>query len=148
LTAPVYTEVVTRGQAKGIPDAQIVEAAIAAGRLVVLELTAREKRLAQRLTARSRGLSTADCETLACAKERGLTLLMEDRRGRNMARAQAIPYLTIQVFPLYGFLEGSLTATHCDALLVQIGQAMHTDLAVLEALRAAVQALERRSRKD
>jgi len=68
---------------------------------------------------------------------------MEERRGRNVARAYAIPYVTIQVFPLYGFINGSLTAEQCDDLLVKIGQAMHTDLAVLEALRTAAREIKR-----
>jgi predicted nucleic acid-binding protein len=148
LTLSVYEEVVIRGGAKGIPDAQIVEAAVARGELTVFDLSAAEKRYAQSLLKRTLGLSQTDCETLACAHDRGLTLLMEDRRGRNAARANKIPYVTIQVFPLYGFIAGRLTITECDALLIQIGQAMNTDLAVLEALRTAARALMQARRKD
>lgn len=143
LTSSVYAEVVTKGKEKGIPDARTVETAITQEWLQVLALTAGEKRSAHTLAARFRGLSQADCETLACTRARSLTLLMEERRGRNVARAYAIPYVTIQVFPLYGFINGSLTAEQCDDLLVKIGQAMHTDLAVLEALRTAAREIKR-----
>ncbi len=114
----------------------------------MIEQTAKGRRLARTLADRVHGLSRADCETLACAKEQGLTLLMEDRRGRNVAKAYAIPYITIQVFPLYGLIYGVLFASQCDELLVEIGQAMHTDLAVLEALRAAAREIERARRKE
>ncbi len=148
LTVSVYGEVVTRGKEKGIRDADAVEAATTQGWLSVLELTATEKRFAHTLMTNFRGLSRADCETLACARERGLTLLMEERRGRNVARTYAIPYITIQVFPLYGLIQGSLSVTQCDALLVSIGQTIRTDLAVLEALRAAAREIGRTTRKE
>jgi len=90
LTTSVYEEVVTRGKEKGVSDAQIVEEVITQGWLGVLNLTTAEKRFARTLVTTSRSLSRADCETLACARARGLTLLMEDRRGRNAARAHAI----------------------------------------------------------
>jgi hypothetical protein len=144
----VYEEVVTRGKERGVPDAQTVEEAIARGRLGVLDLTTAERRFARTLATASRSLSRADCETLACARARGLTLLMEDRRGRNVARAHAIPYITIQVFPLYGLIQGALSAAQCEEWLMRIGQAMHTDLAVLEALRAAAREIDRTRRKE
>lgn len=144
----MYVEVVTKGKEKGISDALTVETAIIQGWLRVLDLTAAEKRFARTLAAKFRGLSQADCETLACTRVRGLTLLMEERRGRNVARAQAIPYITIQVFPLYGFIHGSLTAEQCDDLLVRISQAMQTDLAVLEALRTAAREINRARGKE
>lgn len=148
LTTSVYEEVVTRGKEKGVSDAQIVEEVITQGWLGVLNLTTAEKRFARTLVTTSRSLSRADCETLACARARGLTLLMEDRRGRNAARAHAIPYITIQVFPLYGLIQGTLSAAQCEEWLLRIGQAMHTDLAVLEALRAATHEIDRTRRKE
>ena len=144
----MYNEVVTQGKEKSVPDALRVEKAVLEGWLSVVDLTAGEKKLAQSLAARSSGLSRPDCETLACAKERRLTLLMEDRRGRTTARAYTIPYITIQVFPLYCLIYGKLSAEQCDALLVNIGQAMHTDLAVLEALRAAAREIEQARGKE
>ncbi len=148
MTSSVYNEVVTEGKAKGVPDALRVEEAIVEGRFSVVELTTGEKKIAQGFAARSSGLSLPDCETLACAKERDLTLLIEDRRGRNTARAYAIPYITIQVFPVYGLINGKLSAERCDALLLGIGRTMQTDLAVLEALRAAAREIIRVREKE
>jgi len=45
-------------------------------------------------------------------------------------------------------IYGKLSAEQCDALLVNIGQAMHTDLAVLEALRAAAREIEQARGKE
>jgi predicted nucleic acid-binding protein len=148
LTASVYTEVVTQGRAKAIPDALIVETTIENGHLTVLPLTAAENRLAGTFAARLRGLSRTDCETLACAKTRALTLLIEDRRARNAARAHAIPYLTIQVLPLYSLVNGKVSVQDCEQWLLKIGQAMQTDLAVVEALRAAIREIGRLRAKE
>ncbi len=136
------------GKEKGFSDAQTVGEAITQGWLGVLDLTTAEKRFARTLATTSRSLSRADCETLACARARELILLIEDRRGRNAARTHAIPYLTIQVFPLYGLIQGTLSAAQCQEWLIRIGQAMHTDLAVLEALRAAAREIGRTRRKE
>lgn len=143
LTPSVYEEVVTRGKAKGFPDATRVEAAVERRTLQVVTLTSGEKRWASTLATQERGLSQADCETLACAKERGLPLLMEERRGRNVARARNIAYVTIQVFPLYGLIRACLSVKQCDGLLSRIGRAMNTDLAVVEALRIAAREIGR-----
>lgn len=148
LTASVYTEVVTQGKEKGIPDALLVESAIENGDLLVLPLTTAEHRLAGTFAARLRGLSRTDCETLACAKTRALTLLIEDRRARNAARAQGVPYLTIQVLPLYSLVNGKVSVSECEQWVLKIGQAMQTDLAVVEALRTAIREIGRLRAKE
>jgi len=144
----VYEEVVTQGQKKGFADAGIVEKAVGDGWFSELTLTAVEQRFAAAIREKTPGISQTDAETLGCAQSRKLTLLIEDRRARNVARAEDIPYLTIQVFPLYGLLERKLSASQCDDLLVRIGRAMHTDLAVVEALRAAATEVARSRRKE
>lgn len=148
LIPSVYEEVVTQGRNKGFVDAGVVEKAVEDGWFSQLTLKEDEQKFAEALHKNTPGISHTDAETLACARSRQLTLLIEDRRARNVARAENIPYLTIQVFPLYGFLERKLSAAHCDDLLVRIGRAMHTDLAVVEALRAAAQEIDRSRRKE
>ncbi len=108
----------------------------------------RQQRFATALMKKASGISLTDAETLACARSRQLTLLIEDRRARNVARSEDIPYITIQVFPLYGVLERTLSASQGDDLLTRIGRAMNTDLAVLEALRAAVREVDRSRGKE
>jgi hypothetical protein len=139
---------VTQGQKKGFADANVVAKAVADGWFSHLTLTVEEQRFADALQKKTAGISHTDAETLACARSRKLSLLIEDRRARNVARAEDIPYITIQVFPLYGLLERKLSASQCDDLLVGIGRAMRTDLAVVEALRAASQEIDRSRRKE
>lgn len=148
LIPSIYEEVVTQGQRQGFTDADIVAKAVADGWFSQLTLTAEERRFAETLAKKTPGISLTDAETLACARSRKLTLLIEDRRARNVARAENIPYITIQVFPLYGLLERKLSTSLCDDLLVRIGHAMHTDLAVVEALRAAAREIDRSRRKE
>lgn len=144
----VYAEVVTQGQQKGFADANVVAQAVEEGWFSQLTLTTEEQRFATTLIKRTSGISHTDAETLACARSRKLTLLIEDRRARNVARAEDIRYITIQVFPLYGVLERTLPAAQCDDLLTRIGRAMNTDLAVVEALRAAAREIDRSRRKE
>jgi predicted nucleic acid-binding protein len=137
LVPGVADETVTQGKARGYADAEQIEGAIAAGQLMIISPTAAEKRLAANLRHQAPALSRTDCMTLACAKVRGLTLIMEEQRGRNAASAHGIAYLTIQVMPLHGLITGKLSVDECDNLLARIGRAMRTDQAVLTILRAA-----------
>lgn len=147
-TSSVYEEVVTQGRRKGFSDVGAVEKAISDEWLSELMLIEAEQQFASVMLEKTSGISRTDAETIACARGQRLTLLIEDRRARNVARAEGIPYITIQVFPLYGLLERKLSASQCDNLLVQIGRAMHTDLAVVEALRAAAREISRTRRKE
>jgi len=148
LIEAVYDEVVTQSQERGFADATVVAQAVEDGWFSQLPLTEAAQRVAVTLMKKASGMSRTDAETRACARSRQLTLLMEDRRARNVARVEHIAYLTIQVFPLYGVLERTLSAQQGDALLTRIGRAMGTDLAVVEALRAAVREIARSRRKE
>ena len=148
LPPSVYEEVVTQGQKKGFADAGMVEKAIGDEWFLPLTLTTTEQRFTTALLEKTSAISRTDAETLACARGHELTVLIEDRRARHVARAEDIPYLTIQVFPLHGLLERKLSASQCDDLLVRIGRGMHTDLAVVEALRAAAREIDRGRRKE
>lgn len=148
LIPSVYEEVVTQGQQKGFTDAEVVAQAVEDGWFSQFMLTQDDQRFAAALMKKTSGISCTDAETLACARSRKVTLLIEDRRARNVARTENIPYVTIQVFPLYGVVERTLTAAQGDDLLTRIGRAMNTDLAVVEALRAAVREIDRSRGKE
>lgn len=139
LVSSVYEETVVRGKAKGYADALRIEAAITGHALSTIRLTADESKLATTLKAASPALSRTDAETLVCAGERGLTLVIEERHGRRIARQQGIKYVTIQALPLHGLIERKLTFPECEDLLARIGAAMHTDMAIVNVLRVAAQ---------
>ncbi len=143
LVPGVEIETVGQGKAKGYADAERIEAAITAGQLVVISPTSAEKRLAASLNRAAPAFSRTDCLTLACAREHGLTLIMEEQRGRNVAVAHDIVYVTIQVLPLQGFITGQLRFAECDDLLTRIGRAMRTDEAILTVLRTAASEIHR-----
>ncbi len=143
LVPDVENETVVQGKAKGYADAWRIEAAIVAGRLVVVPLTTAERRLAATLNKHAPALSRTDCLTLACAKERNWTLIMEEQRGRNMAVAHGITYVIIQVLPLQGLINRQLSFVECDDLLARLGKAMRTDQAILTILRAAAAEIQR-----
>ena len=142
LTPSAYDETVVRGKALGYPDAARIEAAVVDGWLRIVSLTADELKLARLLRNNVPALSHTDCETLICARERGWVLIMEERRGHRVAEKQGIHYVTIQALPLHGLIEKQLTFVECGALLTRIGQAMHTDQAIVHVLRAAAQEIE------
>lgn len=68
---------------------------------------------------------------------------MKEQRGRNVAVAHTIAYITIQVLPLHGFIAERLSFSECDDLLVRMGQAMHTDEPILAVLRTAAGEIQR-----
>jgi predicted nucleic acid-binding protein len=139
----VEEETAIQGKARGYRDAEQIERAIRTGKLVVVAPTSAEKRLATAMTQRLPALSRTDCLTLACAKERRLTLVMEEQRGRTVAVAQDIPYMTIQVLSLHCLIIEKLSFEECIDLLTRIGRAMHTDEAILTVLRAAAEEIQR-----
>lgn len=142
LVPEVEVETVVQGKARGYADAHRIEAAIVTQRLVVISPTPGEQQLATTINQNAPGLSYADCLTLACAKERALTLVMEEQRGRNVAIAQSISYVTVQVLPLQGLIARQLSFAECDDLLLRIGRAMRTDQAILTVLRTAAHEIQ------
>lgn len=143
ITPGVKIETVDRGKARGYPDALFIEAALATGHLMVLIPTAAEEQLAASWQHSMPALSYTDCLTLACAKMRSLTLIMEEQRGRNLAVAHEMAYVTVQVLPLHGFIVGKLSFSECSDLLARIGQAMRTDSAILKLLQSAATEIHR-----
>lgn len=143
LVPEVEIETVIQGKARGYGDARRIEAAIAARRLAVLSPSPTEQQVATAIHQNASGLSRADCLTLACAKERDLTLIMEEQRGRNVAVAYGVNYVIIQVLPLQGLIARQLSFAECDDLLLRIGRAMRTDQSVLTVLRTAAEEIQR-----
>lgn len=85
---PVYDEVVTEGLDAGYPDARRIEAVVEADRLAVCELP--DSDFANRLE-RNNGLSGADVAVLTVAASTDGTAIMDERRGRQVARVEGIP---------------------------------------------------------
>lgn len=138
----VFQETVEAGKLRGKDDALVIEAAMQAGLVKAVTLTQEQTRLAQHLHT-SGALGLGECEALAYARETGTRLLIEERKGRAVARAHNITYVILQVFPLEGYIQGKLAYEKCIDLLDRIAVAMNTDLAILKALKAAADAIQR-----
>lgn len=140
VTPSVFAEAVERGKRLGKDDAMVIEAAILEGWVRIAQLTRRQGGLATELQA-SAALGRGESEALAYAKDVGARLIIEERRGRTVARAHSIKYTVLQVFPLEGYILQKLPYARCVDLLERIAVAMNTDLAVLQGIRMAVDAI-------
>ncbi|MGA9351670.1 MAG: hypothetical protein WBW48_23090 [Anaerolineae bacterium] len=138
----VLQETVEVGKQRGRDDALVIEAAMQAGLVKVVTLTQEQTRFAQALHA-SGALGLGECEALAYARDTGTRLIIEERKGRALARAHNITYTILQVFPLEGYIRGKLAYEKCIDLLDRIAVAMNTDLAILNALKVAAEAIQR-----
>ena len=140
ITPSVFAEAVERGKQLGKDDALVIEAAIREGWVSIAKLSRRQGRLATELQV-SASLGRGESEALAYAKDTEARLIIEERRGRTVARAHSIEYTVLQVFPLEGYVLRKLPYPRCVDLLERVAVAMNTDLAVLQGIRMAVEAI-------
>lgn len=138
----VFQEAVEGGKQRGKDDALVIEAAIQTGLVQVLPLSQEQNRFAQHLHT-SGGLGLGESEALAYAGDTGTCLVIEERKGRTVARAEDITYTILQVFPLEGYIQNKISFEKCVDLLDRIAVAMNTDLAILSALKAAAETIHR-----
>ena len=87
----VKEEVVDGGREIGAPDIAYVEAAIAEQWIVVADLDIEEVRLARRLMDTTR-LHQGEAESLVVANSREMTLLVDDKEARTVARAMNVRF--------------------------------------------------------
>ena len=140
ITPSVFAEAVERGKQLGKDDALVIEAAIREGWVSIVKLSRPQGRFARELQ-RTPALGRGESEALAYAKDTQARLIIEERRGRTVARAHGIEYTVLQVFPLEGYILRELPYPRCIDLLERVAVAMNTDLAVLQGIRMAVEAI-------
>lgn len=143
----VFNEVVKKGKEKGKPDAFLIESKVNSGKIVRIQLTSQQKVFAQSLHTPLSPYGIGECETITYAKEEGILLIIEDRKGKTLAKLHGVPYTIIQLFPLEGYIKKKIIYEECIHLLEKIAIFMNTDLAVLNGLKMAVEEL-RRARKE
>lgn len=147
LTDAVFKEVVIEGKSRGKDDALTVEGAIKRGLIRRVTMTSEQEKLARALHADVPACALAECEAIAYAESEGVLLLIEERKGRNLAKTRGVEYTIVQLLPLRGYIGGKMSRDKCDELLDRIAIAMNTDIALLNGLKAAVAAIERERRK-
>lgn len=125
------------------PDVQAIRAHLQNGILERVALNAAQMKQAS-AWHENHHLGLGECQTLAYVHTTAQTIaLVEDRRARALARAQQIPYTTIQMSPLEGYIRKKLSLSRAVALTDQIALAMHSDLALVNTLQLAIEALAR-----
>jgi len=67
--------------------------------------------------------------------------LVEDRRARSFARQNQIPYSLLQMSLLEGYIRKRISYDRAARLTAQVALLMHSDLAVLNTLQLALNAL-------
>lgn len=140
---PAVYEVVVEGTKRGFDDALVVEAAIGRGFLARVTLSPKERELAEQLRASSPAYGLGECEAIACAETRDVLLLIEERKAKTLARVRGVRYSIAQVVPFEGYVAGKIAYERCLRMMERIAVLMNTDIAVLNALRAAVETMER-----
>lgn len=142
ITDTVFREAVLVGQQLGKSDAWIIETALARGLLTRISLTVDEEVLAQSLHSSNPSLDLGECESIALAESRSVPLIIEDRKAKALAKARDIVYTIVQMVPFWGYIDGKVSYAQCLELMERIAIAMGTDVAVLNGMKGAVEALE------
>ncbi len=141
LPPAVEQECIGTSASQGSPDALRIQTALQSGTLARSTFTAAQLKQANEWHARSR-LGMGECQVLAVVHSVANTIaIIEDKRARSLARAHQIPYTTIQMSPLEGYIRQTMAYARAAALMRQVATAMHTDLAVFKALELALNAL-------
>ena len=142
VTDAVFSEVVVEGKKLGKTDAWLVEAALEKGTLSRVSLTSEERALVQEYRRDYPVLGRGEWEAMACAEKRKWLLIVEERKARALARIRSLRYTIAQTVPVEGYLAGKVAYDDAILLLKRVGAAMNTDPAVLNALTAALAAVE------
>ncbi len=121
-------------------DAIVIESAISAGRLGLVELTAEEEAFASSMSARVTGLHAGECDVLAVAITRSIPAVIFERRAKAVARAFGARLLDlVQVL-----FEGTRNDDLLEARIRRFGQLVEMRLTDMEALLEAIDARRHR----
>ena len=133
----IYEECVIAGKRLRKNDAFVIETAIAKEQITMVHLTEKQQGFAQQWHDDGI-LDLGECECLAYAKDTDTLVLIEERKGRIIARASEIKYIVLQVFPLHGYIQRKLSYEAATKLIDKIAVAMNTDFAIVQALKVAI----------
>ena len=90
ITAEVERETARPGLAYQFPDALVIADALRSGLLQRTQLTAAERKVADRLRTESGGIDEGEAEILAAASERRQPALLFERRATRLARSMGV----------------------------------------------------------
>lgn len=136
----VKAETIDSGKADHAPGVEQLEAALEAGWLRTVRLTAQERGLMHRLTRRSR-LDRGEAESIALANVQGLRLIVDDKEGRNMAAVVGVEHVGTVGVILEAYLRQWLDLGELETTLRDLGRILWLSPDVVaEVLRLAREA--------
>jgi len=135
LTPAVYHEAIIVGQKRGYPDAICLEQAIVDKKLLRLELTPAEQKLARALLVSS-GLGPGECETVAVGETRGLPVVLHDKKARHLAMVRGVETTQLPNILLVGLIRGRVNLAEFERTADRLAVVMGMDAAALLELKA------------
>ena len=136
----VKAETIDTGQTVRAQGVEQLGAALAAGWLHTVYVTAQERDLMQRLTRRSR-LDQGEAEAIVLASVRDLRLIVDDKEARNVAAVAGVEYVGTAGALLEAHLRQCLDLGELEATLRDLSQILWISPAVVaEVLRLAREA--------
>ena len=136
----VKAETIDTGQTVRAQGVEQLGAALAAGWLHTVYVTAQERDLMQRLTRRSR-LDQGEAEAIALARVRDMRLIVDDKEARNVAAVAGVEYVGTAGALLEAHLRQCLDLGELEATLRDLSQILWISPAVVaEVLRLAREA--------
>ena len=131
----VKAETIDSGKAIRASGVEQLEAALEAGWLRTVRLTAQERGLMHRLTRRFH-LGRGEAESIALASVRELRLIVDDKEGRNVAVVAGIEHVGTVGAALEAYLRRHLDLGELETALRDLGRILWLSPAVVaEALR-------------
>jgi len=105
ITPAVRREVVEEGRAAGAPEVRQIERAIEEQWIREVRLSVAEKKLARQMVTGAR-LGKGESESLALARSRNWTVVLDDKEARWLAETAGVEYLGTAGVLLEAFVAG------------------------------------------
>jgi len=129
----VKVEVVDRGRESGAPDVFEVEKGLSEGWLKAVKLSSKQMQKVDRLM-RETGLGFGEAQSLVVAKDRELTIILDDREARAVAEAWDLE-LSGTIAVLYeAFVKSLLDYDELVASLTELSKLMWVSTDVIAAV--------------
>ena len=146
ITPAVYREAIEQGERRGYRDARLLRKELEKERLVLLKLSREEERLSLNLQAES-NLDASECETIACARVRGLTALLHDRKACRLAAAVGVSTLRLPNALLLALIREVVSLAEFTEAVEKAAVVMGMDVASLQEWKMIGKEISRQWRR-
>ena len=123
ITPAVRREVVEEGRAVGAPEVRKIERAIEVQWIREVRLTVAEKKLARQMVTGAR-LGQGESESLALARSRNWTVVLDDKEARWLAETAGVEYLGTAGVLLEAFVTGRFDYDELQDAVADLGKVL------------------------